>query len=64
MEQIGGWLLSQNPWEALAVVLALAYLLLAVRESAWCWAAAIARTLIYLFLFSQGRLYIQAAPPG
>jgi nicotinamide mononucleotide transporter len=55
------WLLAQDPWEALAVVLALAYLLLAVRENAWCWAAAFASTLIYLFLFWQGRLYMQSA---
>lgn len=55
------WLLAQDPREALAVVLALAYLLLAVRESPWCWAAAFASTLIYLVLFWQGRLYMQSA---
>lgn len=61
MEEALGWLLAQDPWEALAVVLALAYLLLAVRESLWCWAAAFASTLIYLLLFWQQRLYMQSA---
>jgi nicotinamide mononucleotide transporter len=61
LQVVSVWLLAQDPWEALAVVLALAYLLLAVRESAWCWAAAFVSTLIYLFLFWQGRLYMQSA---
>lgn len=30
-------------WEALAVVLAMAYLLLAMKASVWCWAAALDR---------------------
>jgi len=64
LQVVSAWLLSQDPWEALAVVLALAYLLLAVRESAWCWAAAFVSTLIYLFLFWQGRLYMQSALQG
>ena len=38
-------------WEASAVVLGIAYLLLAVRESLWCWYAAAASTGIFLFLF-------------
>ncbi|MFM7275192.1 MAG: nicotinamide riboside transporter PnuC [Gammaproteobacteria bacterium] len=61
MEAASAWLLAQDPWEALAVVLALAYLLLAVRENLWCWAAAFASTLIYLLLFWQQRLYMQSA---
>lgn len=38
-------------WEAVAVALALAYLLLAMRRSLWCWPAALVSTLIYTVLF-------------
>lgn len=47
--------------EWIAVVLALAYLLLAVRQSPWCWACAAASSAIYLVLFARGALYMQAA---
>ena len=49
------------PAEWAAVVLALAYLLLAVRQSAWCWPAAIASAATYLVLFARGGLLMQAA---
>ena len=48
------------PAEWAAVVLALAYLLLALRQDPWCWACAIASSAIYLALFSQGGLVMQA----
>lgn len=48
------------PWEALAVALALAYLVLAIRQSVWCWPAGIASTLIYLALFFRARLYAES----
>ncbi len=44
-----------------AVVLALAYLLLAVRQNPWCWAAAAVSSAIYLVLFARGGLVMQAA---
>jgi nicotinamide mononucleotide transporter len=44
-----------------AVVLALAYLLLAVRQNPWCWACAVASAAIYLVLFARGGLVMQAA---
>jgi len=49
------------PAEWVAVVLALAYLLLAVRQSLWCWACAAASSAIYLVLFARGGLVMQAA---
>lgn len=49
-----------SPWEWLAVALALAYLWLAIRQSAWCWPAAITSTLIYLFLMYHAALYMEA----
>ena len=47
--------------EWIAVVLALGYLLLAVRQSPWCWACATASSAIYLVLFARGGLSMQAA---
>lgn len=49
------------PAEWAAVALALGYLVLAVRQNAWCWACAIASSAIYLVLFSQAGLVMQAA---
>ncbi len=37
-------------WETIAVVLAVAYLVLAIQQNIWCWAAAFASTAIYLVL--------------
>lgn len=47
-------------WEALAVVLAITYLVLAIRQNIWCWAAAAVSTLIYLFLMFAVQLYMEA----
>lgn len=49
-----------SPWEAAAVALAIAYLVLAIRESAWCWAAGIASSAIYLVLFFHASLYMES----
>ncbi|NKI36100.1 nicotinamide mononucleotide transporter [Wenzhouxiangella sp. XN79A] len=50
-----------SAWELLAVALALAYLLLAVRQSRWCWAAALASTAIFSVLFWNVQLLMQSA---
>lgn len=47
-------------WEALAVVLAITYLVLAIRQNIWCWAAAAISTLIYLFIMFEARLYMES----
>jgi nicotinamide mononucleotide transporter len=47
--------------EAVAVALALAYLVLAIRENAWCWPAGMASTAIYLWVMSRAALYMEAA---
>jgi nicotinamide mononucleotide transporter len=47
-------------WEALAVVLAITYLVLAIRQNIWCWAAAAVSTLIYLFIMFDARLYMES----
>ncbi len=50
-----------SAWEIAAVGLAVAYLLLAIGQSRWCWPAAIASAAIYLFLMFEARLYVQSA---
>jgi nicotinamide mononucleotide transporter len=45
--------------EGLAVVLALAYLLLAARESLWCWLCALINSLLYVWIFWQAKLYTE-----
>jgi nicotinamide mononucleotide transporter len=54
-------LAAMSGWEAAAVLLAIAYLLLAVRESLWCWGAALVSTLIYTALFLRAGLYMESA---
>jgi nicotinamide mononucleotide transporter len=46
--------------ELLAVIFAIAYLLLAVRENVLCWPAALGSTFIFLFIFWQVRLYMES----
>jgi nicotinamide mononucleotide transporter len=48
-------------FEAVAMVLGITYLILAVRENLWCWYAAFASTLIYLFLFWDVNLLMESA---
>ncbi len=50
-----------NAIEAAAVVLAVAYLLLAIRENRWCWPAGIGSSLLYLAVFYDATLYMEAA---
>jgi len=47
--------------EWLAVVLALGYLLLAVRQNPWCWVCAAASSAIYFVLFARAGLFMQSA---
>lgn len=54
-------LLAMSVWEAAAVVLGIAYLLLAMRESLWCWYAAFASTSIFLVLFWNVSLLMESA---
>ena len=47
-------------WEYLAVALGLAYLILAMRQSLWCWPAAFFSTIIYTILFYNGALLMDS----
>lgn len=46
--------------ENAAVVLAIVYLLLAIRENRWCWPAGVASALLYLGVFYEAGLYMEA----
>ena len=47
--------------ELAAVTLAIAYLLLAIRQNIWCWFCAGISTAIYVVLFAEARLYMESA---
>jgi len=49
-----------TPLEVTAVVLAVAYLVLAIRQNIWCWACAGISTAIYVLLFFDARLYMES----
>lgn len=47
--------------EVVAVLLAVTYLLLVIRQNILCWAAALASVLIYLVIFFNAQLYMESA---
>ena len=47
--------------EVVAVVMALLYLFLAIRQNIWCWFGAGISTAIYVYLFLDAKLYMQSA---
>jgi nicotinamide mononucleotide transporter len=52
---------AMSLWEVAAVVLALAYLILAMKENSLCWHAAFVSTSIYVFLFWDVSLLMESA---
>ncbi len=52
--------LALSGWEVVAASLGIAYILLATKESQWCWPMAFISTLIYTVLFWEGQLPMQA----
>jgi nicotinamide mononucleotide transporter len=55
-DQISQW----SAYELTAVILAIGYLLLAIRQNIWCWLCAAASTSIYIVLFFQAKLYMES----
>lgn len=47
---------AMPPWEVLAVVLGITYVILAAKESLWAWGFAFFSTIIYTVLFWEGAL--------
>jgi nicotinamide mononucleotide transporter len=52
---------AMSGWEYVAVILSLAYVLLAVKESQWCWPAAFISTFIYMVMYWNGALLMESA---
>ncbi|MDP8568339.1 nicotinamide riboside transporter PnuC [Methylophilus aquaticus] len=51
---------QMSPWEIAAALMGVAYILLAAKESQWCWLFALFSTLVYTVLFWQDQLPMQA----
>jgi nicotinamide mononucleotide transporter len=51
---------SSSVIELIAVILAISYLLLAVKQQIWCWPAAFLSSLIYLYVFFEVQLYMES----
>ena len=54
-------IIQLSTWESAAVALGIAYLLLAMRQSLWCWYAAFGSTAIYLWVFWEVNLLMESA---
>ena len=46
--------------ELVAVILAVAYLVLAIRQNIWCWLCAAISTAMYVYLFANANLYMES----
>lgn len=53
-----------NGLEAVAVVFGLAYVVLSIRQSVWCWPAGLVNVSLFLVLFYQARLYADMGLQG
>jgi nicotinamide mononucleotide transporter len=51
---------AMSYWEYIAVLLSLAYLILAIKESRWCWPAAFISTFIYTVMYWNGALVMES----
>src|SRR5690606_10392915 len=60
-DQIASAWAQMSGWEMVAVSLAIAYLLLAVRQNSLCWYCAFASTAIYTALFWNVQLLMESA---
>jgi nicotinamide mononucleotide transporter len=60
LERIGWQVAELSPAEMIGVLLAIAYLLLAIRQNIWCWLCAALSTAIYVYLFIVAKLYMEA----
>lgn len=55
------WFAGISALEGWAVLFAIAYLVLAIRQSQWCWPAALVSVFLSLVLFADARLYMESA---
>ena len=54
-------LVAMSTAEIVAVIFAVLYLLLAIRQKIWCWFCAGVSTAVYVWLFADARLYMESA---
>jgi nicotinamide mononucleotide transporter len=59
-DQVAGEFGELSRPEVAAVALAIAYLMLAIRQSIWCWICAGISTAIYVYLFVVAKLYMES----
>jgi nicotinamide mononucleotide transporter len=60
MSSFSEQLQALSPLELSAVMLAIAYLILAIRQNIWCWLCAGISTAIYIYLFADAKLYMES----
>lgn len=60
MQMVWQSFLALSGWEVIGTILGITYVILAAKESIWCWPAALVSTLIYTILFWEGQLPMQA----
>ena len=60
LQEIIQALQQMSGWEITAALIGVAYIVLAAKESQWCWLFALLSTLIYTALFWDGQLPMQA----
>ncbi|EGN75386.1 nicotinamide mononucleotide transporter PnuC [Idiomarina sp. A28L] len=60
MDNLLELLALSSPAELVAVCLAIVYVVLAIKQSLWCWPAAAISASIYTVLFFTGRLYMES----
>lgn len=61
LEQLLNGFEAMSAWEYVGVLFGLMYLVLAMKQNIWCWAAAFVSTLVYTLLFWQGALLMESA---
>ena len=61
LEQLLQGFEAMSGWEYVGVAFGLLYLLLAMKQSIWCWPAAFVSTMVYTLLFWQGALLMESA---
>ena len=60
METVLSGLRALPPLETVAVLLAIAYLLLVIRQNILCWPAALISTALYMVIFAEARLFMES----
>ena len=61
MDALSAQFAELRPPELVAVIFAIAYLLLAIRQNIWCWLCAGISTGLYVYLSADARLYMASA---